>query len=46
MKVILNVKMWKYINPFSIGKIENSVFETTIIPQTLNINKLRTKYYH
>ena len=30
------------INPFSAGKIEKLDFERTIIPQTLNINNLRT----
>ena len=30
------------INPFSTGKIEKSIFEIPIIPQTLNIKNLRT----
>ena len=29
-------------NPFSHGKLKNTIFENPIIPQTLNINNQRT----
>ena len=40
--MVFNFKKNPFFNPFSSGKNENSIFEIPVIPQTLNINNLRT----